>query len=67
MKLEVAGFTIFERVTAKIYKESIDRKLMELDPMGRDAIGQIVAELDSLRAPYLDKEAQIAELRETKM
>ena len=35
--------------------------------MGRDAIGKIVAELDSMAAPYGDKEAQIAELRETNM
>jgi hypothetical protein len=40
---------------------------MELEPMGRDAIGKIVAEVDSMAAPYADKEAQIAELRETNM
>jgi hypothetical protein len=40
---------------------------LELEPLGRDAIGQIIAELDSMTAPYMEKEAQIAELRETNM
>ena len=66
-KLEVAGFSIFERVSAKIYKQSIDQQLSELEPLRRDAIGQIVAEIDSIAAPFIEKEAQIAELREANM
>ena len=64
LKLEVAGFSIFEMVSAKIFKQSIDQQLQELEPLGRDAIGKIVVELDSVTDPCMDKEAQIAELRE---
>eukprot|EP00347_Sterkiella_histriomuscorum_P021382 403334167 len=65
MKLDFAGFNIFDKIKKKIYQESFQNQLKHIESMhDKNAVESIQKDVDVLEAKYTSQEQRISKLQD---
>lgn len=63
-RLELAGFSAFDKIKRQIFASSLQQRLKEISPEKRSVVDEVIKECEQMEQKYLNHEQRIQKLQE---